>query len=228
MRHWLIIWDIDGTLMSCGGSGRIAMNDAFYEVFKIRDGFDNVQMAGRLDRAILRESLYNHGVSLKDEPAFFDLYGHHLRKELEVNSGILVYEGVREVLMKLSGHAGVICAVGTGNCEIGAFEKLKCVGLHEHFIFGGYGDHHDDRATLIRHIIDQAELRFGYKHDKTTTFVIGDTPYDIECGQAVGATTIAVSTGGYSETALLAHRPDVVLKNLSDTSELLKMMNLSL
>ena len=32
----------------------------------------------------------------------------------------------------------------------------------------------------------------------TGVFVIGDTPHDIECANAIGARTIAVATGGYT------------------------------
>ena len=38
-------------------------------------------------------------------------------------------------------------------------------------------------------------------------FVIGDTPHDIECGQAIGARTIAVATGGYTLDELHPYDP---------------------
>jgi phosphoglycolate phosphatase-like HAD superfamily hydrolase len=38
-------------------------------------------------------------------------------------------------------------------------------------------------------------------------FVIGDTPHDIDCANAIGVRTIAVATGGYSLDELSAHRP---------------------
>jgi phosphoglycolate phosphatase-like HAD superfamily hydrolase len=226
MKQRLLIWDIDGTLMTCGGSGRKAMNDAFYEVFNIENGFEHIRMAGRLDRVILRESLSEHHVSLSDESAFFSLYGHYLRQNLEINANIFVYEGVKEILEILSDQSGILCAVGTGNCEIGAYEKLKRVGLHEHFAFGGYGDHHDARDELIQHVIDQAVVRFGYQHSRESTFVIGDTPFDVKCGKNVGATTLAVATGAYTESELREHHPDLILNSLSDASVILKLLGL--
>ena len=39
------------------------------------------------------------------------------------------------------------------------------------------------------------------EHD---VFVIGDTPHDIECANAIGVRTIAVATGGYSVEELRA------------------------
>jgi phosphoglycolate phosphatase-like HAD superfamily hydrolase len=35
-------------------------------------------------------------------------------------------------------------------------------------------------------------------------FVIGDTPHDIECANAIGVRTIAVATGGYAAEELRA------------------------
>lgn len=220
MSH-LLIFDIDGTLMSCGGSGRKSMNDAFYEVFNIENGFEKVNMAGCLDRAILRSSLSIHQVTLEDEAVFFSLYGHYLNQNLKVNPNVMVYTGVEALLDEVSSRKDILCAVGTGNCEIGAYEKLKAVGLHDRFILGGYGDHHDSRPQLIQHVIDQAKRRFGHEHKGSNTIVIGDTPLDIESGKAAGAMTVAVATGSYSKAELLLHAPDLLLNDLSETKEFL-------
>lgn len=223
---YLMIFDIDGTLMSCGGSGRQAMNDAFYEVFQIENGFERVEMAGRLDRAILRRSLEINRVALSDEAAFFSLYGHHLIQRLSVNRDLKVYPGISTLLEMLSQRHDVLCALGTGNCEIGAYEKLKAVGLNHHFVLGGYGDHHDSRAQLIQHVVDQAQLRFGHHYDPSKIMVIGDTPFDIESGKAVGAKTVAVATGHYALEALEACRPDFVTEDFSDPAAFLKRIGM--
>ena len=38
-------------------------------------------------------------------------------------------------------------------------------------------------------------------------FVVGDTPHDIQCANAIGARTVAVATGGYSLEELRSHHP---------------------
>lgn len=225
MSH-LLIFDIDGTLMSCGGSGRKSMNDAFHEVFNIENGFDDINMAGCLDRAILRTSLSIHQVTLEDEAVFFSLYGHYLKQNLSVNPNVMVYAGVESLLDVISEREDILCTVGTGNCEIGAYEKLKAVGLHNRFILGGYGDHHDNRTQLIQHVIDQAKHRFGHQHKGFNTIVIGDTPLDIESGKAAGAMTVAVATGSYSRADLQLHAPDLLLNDLSETKEFLSRTGL--
>jgi phosphoglycolate phosphatase-like HAD superfamily hydrolase len=217
----LFIFDIDGTLMSCGGSGRKAMNRAFYEMFQIENGFESVNMAGRLDKAILRESLEINRVALEDEAVFFSLYGHHLKVTLENTPEVFVLPGVNELLSAISSQTEILCALGTGNCEIGAYEKLRRVGLHERFVLGGYGDHHDNRTQLIRHVIEQAEIRFGYHHTRETTVVIGDTPLDVESGKAADATTVAVATGNYSQELLKTYGPDILLRDMTDSQAFL-------
>jgi phosphoglycolate phosphatase-like HAD superfamily hydrolase len=46
--------------------------------------------------------------------------------------------------------------------------------------------------------------------------IIGDTPRDIGCARAYGATAIAVATGWHSLEDLAAHRPDHAFADLSD------------
>ena len=48
--------------------------------------------------------------------------------------------------------------------------------------------------------------------------VIGDTPHDIRCGRYIGAKVVAVATGGSTFEELVAHKPDCVVKDLSEVS----------
>ncbi len=54
--------------------------------------------------------------------------------------------------------------------------------------------------------------------------IIGDTPRDIGCARAFGATAIAVATGWHSVEDLTAHRPDHVFVDLSDEAAALAAM----
>ena len=55
-------------------------------------------------------------------------------------------------------------------------------------------------------------------------WVIGDTPHDIDCANAIGARTIAVATGGYSLAELQAHGAWRVLEQLPPPNEFLAMI----
>ena len=54
--------------------------------------------------------------------------------------------------------------------------------------------------------------------------VIGDTNYDIACGNAFGARTIAVATGSWSRERLQACSPDFLFDDLADTDEVIKKL----
>ena len=45
-----------------------------------------------------------------------------------------------------------------------------------------------------------------------------DRSYDIACGRAIGARTLAVATGHSDPDVLRAHRPDAFLPDLSDAT----------
>jgi phosphoglycolate phosphatase-like HAD superfamily hydrolase len=55
-------------------------------------------------------------------------------------------------------------------------------------------------------------------------FVIGDTPHDIHCANAIGARTIAVATGGYTVEELGEHRPWRVFAELPPVDEFMRLI----
>ena len=48
--------------------------------------------------------------------------------------------------------------------------------------------------------------------------VVGDTPFDIECGKFIGARVLAVATGGAKFEDLKRHSPDWLVEDLSRIS----------
>jgi phosphoglycolate phosphatase len=56
--------------------------------------------------------------------------------------------------------------------------------------------------------------------------VIGDTPLDVGCAAYAGARSLAVATGSHSVEELRAAGADAVLKDLSDTAEVLGIIGL--
>jgi phosphoglycolate phosphatase len=52
--------------------------------------------------------------------------------------------------------------------------------------------------------------------DPADVVVIGDTPHDVDCGHALGARVVAVTTGGATRAELEAHRPARVLDSLRE------------
>jgi len=59
----------------------------------------------------------------------------------------------------------------------------------------------------------------GDVHLGLLTVVIGDTPRDVECGMAVGADTVAVTTGRFSKEELARAGAGRVLSGFADVGE---------
>jgi phosphoglycolate phosphatase len=55
--------------------------------------------------------------------------------------------------------------------------------------------------------------------------VIGDTPHDIHCANAIGARTIAVTTGGYTADELEPHRPWRIFAELPAPDEFVRLLD---
>jgi phosphoglycolate phosphatase-like HAD superfamily hydrolase len=212
MTPTVVLFDIDGTLITCGGAGRAAMERAFSEVVgdaRVADfGF-----GGMTDRAIARQGLVRAGrqPSENDLDAFLDLYLVRLAEELPRSRGYRVLDGVERILdeldrLRLDG-APVAVGLGTGNLARGARLKLAPAALWARFAFGGFGCDDEDRPKLLRAGARRGARTLGTALEQTRVVVVGDTPRDVEAAHLIGATCIAVASGTYDEATLAAKRP---------------------
>jgi phosphoglycolate phosphatase-like HAD superfamily hydrolase len=140
-------------------------------------------------------------------------YAAHLPRQLEIASAFEVLPGVRSLLSELSARDDVLLGLGTGNTEPAAHAKLARGGLDSFFSFGGFGSDHADRTEVLRVGLQRGIARCGAERD-VRVVVIGDTPHDVAAAQAIGASCIAVSTGGFDGPALKAAGPSVVVSDL--------------
>jgi phosphoglycolate phosphatase-like HAD superfamily hydrolase len=63
--------------------------------------------------------------------------------------------------------------------------------------------------------VERGARRLGRPLRRDEVLVIGDTPFDVDCGRATGARVLAVATGGATREALAAHRPDWLVDDLT-------------
>jgi phosphoglycolate phosphatase-like HAD superfamily hydrolase len=216
---WLLLFDIDGTLVDTGGKGMAALRKTALEVF----GGDGppLDLAGSTDLGIL-ENLYVHfQIDASDEQThrFFEAYHRHLETSLESNlSEGRVLDGVIELLEELAHTEHAQLALLTGNTSLGAEIKLRHYGLDRHFKFGAYGSDRADRNLLGHIALERAFAFTGRKYDAEHTLIIGDTPKDIACARAIGARCLAVATGQFSAGQLEEAGADWVLGSLRDFS----------
>jgi phosphoglycolate phosphatase len=218
---YIVLFDIDGTLLASGGAGKAAMEAAVATAFGAPADSGAVPYAGRTDRSIVRDLFRLHGVA--DTPENFEkfvaAYLDHLPDCLARLNG-RVLPGIAELLDRLAGREDVKVGLLTGNMPAGARVKLSHFGLHERFAFGGFGDQHWERDDVARSALAVIrELHGDVKLDRI--WVIGDTPLDVQCARAIGARAAAVATGHHDVDQLRETRPDLLFADLSDPTALL-------
>jgi phosphoglycolate phosphatase-like HAD superfamily hydrolase len=224
----LVLFDIDGTLITSRGAGRRAMRIAFERVFGTAGGIDRYDLRGRTDTRIVHDVMGAEGW----EPArvserlddFFEAYLGGLVAEIGDGQGVMMLPGVAEVVERLAESSEVALGLVTGNIEQGARIKLQPTGLWPRFRVGAYGSDHMDRRRLPPLAARRAHALLGREFPPTDVVVIGDTPHDVDCARACGAVAVAVATGQYPREALLADRPDHFFEDLSDTDRVLRAL----
>lgn len=216
------LFDIDGTLISSGGAGKAALEEALAEEFGVAHLIEKLQLSGRTDRAIIRDLFRMHVIEETPENLrrLTAAYLRRLPASLERYAG-RVLPGVAELLVRLRGRKDVLVGLLTGNVRDGARVKLGHFGLHDYFTLGGFGDHHFDRDDVAREALSEVKRVLKNAADPDRIWVVGDTPLDVRCARAIGARAAAVCTGWHSREELADHAPDVLLADLSDPTALL-------
>src|SRR5450432_670423 len=213
----LVLFDIDGTLLTSGGAGEKALRLALKDRFGYDDDLANVEIGGKTDSAIARRIFEQHGIepSLENLSAFYEGYLDHLATELPKTKGHLL-PGILELLETLKAKPHIVMALLTGNLARGANLKLTHYGVWHFFEFGAFADDHFDRNQLGAFARTRAREKHGIEFEPDQIFVLGDTPHDIDCGRAFGAKTVAIATGNCPREQLAKHKPDFLFDDLSD------------
>ncbi len=223
MRKKLLIWDVDGTLITCKDSGRRAMDKAFDEMYGIKKALLHVDFAGKVDKSVMEDIVATYKLDTIDYDAYFELYGQFLVKELKKNHEAAVLKGVEDILEITDRSDEFYNVLGTGNCKIGAEFKLRHLGLSQYFIIGGFGCEYSKRYQLIEKAISEAIQQYKYDFQRQDIYVIGDTPADIACGKKVGVKTISLSTGRYTVETLSTFGPDYILRSLENSEQFMRI-----
>ena len=222
----LLLFDIDGTLLTTGGCGERALRLAVRDTFGVEDDLREIEIAGRTDTGIARQLLRKYGREETDAEVATILtnYLRHLPTLLPTAQGRLL-PGVEALLPALKNRSDVVLALLTGNLERGAEHKLSHYGVLSFFAFGAFADDHHERNRLGPFALARAR-EHGHTVALSRTFVIGDTPHDISCARAIGAKAVAVATGSFRPEELAPHKPDVLLEDLGDISATLRALGL--
>lgn len=219
----LILFDIDGTLLLTAGAGRRAIVAALREEVDDVHPFERIRFDGKTDPQIVAEMLEMAGqVESRESERVRRLcrrYLDFLARELErPTTRTTLMPGVERLLDRLEAWPGVMLGLLTGNLAEGAALKLRSGGIDpSRFRVGAYGSDAAHRPALPEIAARRAEPFFGRIPRGSEVVIIGDTPADIHCGEAISARAVAVATGSYSASDLAACGPHAVFEDLSDT-----------
>lgn len=216
----LVLFDIDGTLVSVQGAGRRALARALERVYGTRGGIDAYDFRGRTDLRIVGDLMTGAGLAagrVKDGlDECFEVYARELVQEIGDGSRVRVLPGVAALVERLHRHPDVTLGLLTGNIEEGARIKLEPTGLWPWFRTGAYGSDDADRRRLPSLAARRAHALTGHVFHPQDVVVLGDTPHDVECARAFGALAVAVATGPFRRAELERERPDLLFDSFVD------------
>jgi phosphoglycolate phosphatase-like HAD superfamily hydrolase len=214
----ILLFDIDGTLVSTGGAGAAAWKRAFEELHGIPADIGQFTDAGMTDpdvgartfEAVLHRKPLAHELAQLVQRRL-----EHLPEAVAESDRYRVLPGVPERLRQLS-RDGHLLGLITGNGDGAAHIKLQRADLNRWFSFGAYAVAGAERADIVREAVARGEAMLGEDVPNSEVFVIGDTPLDIDAAHDAGCSAIAVATGHYDAAALRDAGADHVLETLEE------------
>lgn len=230
----ILLWDIDGTLMSSTTHGAFKKYFApvMEEIFGSSGKLAGLQVSGMTDTQIFYESLRDEGFTPEQILGATEKLLPVFKKRMtdvigETATPYVIKPGVREILEATAKDSRFLNALLTGNLSVAAKIKLGSFGLWKYFENAPnvFGELSHDRRELGKSAITISEKFLGEKLKPEQFVVIGDTPNDIRAARAFGARMVSVATGkNHPREELLKYKPDIVIDDLSDTQKVLEIL----
>src|SRR5918998_529434 len=214
----ILLFDIDGTLVSTGGAGAVAWKQAFEELHGIPADIGEFTDAGMTDPDVgakTFEAVMHRQPTPRELAQLIQRRLEHLPDAVAASKGYRVLPGVPERLKQLS-RDGHLLGIITGNGDGAAHIKLERGDLNRWFTFGAYASAGLARPDIVREAVQRGEAMLGQDVPNAEIYVIGDTPLDIQAAHAADCTAIAVATGHYDVAALEEAGADHVLETLEE------------
>ena len=220
----LVLFDIDGTLITDGGAARAAYREALSRVYGYDGDLARYDFSGRTDPQITFMVLRDFG--LADDainarmPQLWDAYLAGLAANA-TSDRVRELPGVRALLDTLLTREDILLGLLTGNIERGARIKLTPPSLNRYFAFGAFGSDSADREMLPPIAVERAGRIEQHPFRGRDVVIIGDSIYDVRCGVPHDATTIAIASGKTPAEKLRAENPTHLFASAEDTDALL-------
>lgn len=219
--EWLVLFDIDGTLLNSGGCGRAATRLALAEVFGTPGAAGTIPFAGKTDWQIVIESLEPAGIPRAEIearlPTYNDAVTRHLTAIID-GFPVRACPGTHALIDALKARGDTLIGLVTGNMTGLIPVKLRHAGFEpDDFRVGAFGSDGWERPMLPPLALARAEALAGVSFPAKRVIIVGDTPGDVACAQSIGARTLAVATGPFTADELQACGPTYVFETLADT-----------
>jgi phosphoglycolate phosphatase len=223
------LFDIDGTLVSTNGMAGKLMLRALQEEVGRPIRYELKIFVGSTDRMILRKFIEMSEIQIDDIEVTIDRvlnrYLRFLDEKMNSPNLVKILPGVKELLNRLAKDSRISLGLVTGNIKDGAFVKLRLANLNGFFPIGAFGDDNADRNKLPGIALQRAEVFYNSQFSRDNVWIIGDSPKDILCAKANQLRSLAVASGWHSMDELLSHEPDILLNNLSETANVIRVFS---
>ena len=216
----LVLFDIDGTLLSSEGVGVRSIEEAGEAMFSKPFSLEGIPIGGRLDPLIWNDACVKHGIETPENchDEFRETYTSILTKNL-LTVTVSTFPGVIELLEACCSLEHATLGIVTGNYEETGLMKLEAAGIDTSmFTANAWG-----MDGIVRDDLPPAAMTQCASCEPT--FLIGDTIHDVTSGKKAGCSVIAVCTGSHDRDTLNSVNPDLLLDDLSDTEALLHWMH---
>ena len=216
----LFLFDVDGTLVTARGAGRLAIAHALASTYGTTGPIETYDFRGKTDQRIVWDLMQTAGLDeariASGLAACFATYVSELRRLIGDGARVTIMPGVGQLVRALSARDDAVVGLLTGNIEPGARVKLAPTGLWDLFRVGAFGSDDIERRRLPAIACDRAHRLTGRRFAFEEVTIIGDTPLDVDCARACGAVAVAVATGFHPADDLTACAPDLLFRDFSD------------
>jgi phosphoglycolate phosphatase-like HAD superfamily hydrolase len=215
----LVLFDIDGTLLSAGGMSARAFETALLEVFGTAGDAATYDYSGKTDKQIVRDLMRGAGFADAEIDrrlaVLIERYRVLLHEWLRPEH-VEAKPGVAPLLAALAADRRVTLALLTGNIEPNARLKLAPLDANRYFPFGAFGSDHEDRRRLPEVAVGRALAATGATFAGPDIVIVGDSIHDVLCGRHLGVRAVAVATGRTTLDDLRAVEPHALLASFAD------------
>ncbi len=228
----LILFDIDGTLLSTGGAGLVALEQAGRELFHPSFDISGIDFAGRLDVLIMADLLARHQIEPTREAMarFRAGYAGHMPRVMEEHRDKTRAKlGTHELVRATSQLPGTTIGLLTGNFAETGTMKVAAAGFDPGvFRVNAWGDESTSTPPTRDDLPMSAMTKYAALHGRAVeparVVVIGDTPFDVRCARVNGCRSLAVATGKFSVAELREAGADLAVETLGETDKLVTWM----